>query len=143
MAQLIAELAPMAPELRPVTVLVVEDEALIRLATTCFLKDEGFNVLEARSGAEAIAVFELNKTAIDLVFSDIVMPGLTDGIWLARWVNNNRPTVPVILTSGALNKGALVKEKCEGSLFIAKPYDTRLVSEKIRSIMQAGNALPN
>jgi CheY-like chemotaxis protein len=131
-----------AHQLRPLTVLIVEDQSLIRITTAAFLRDDGFNVLEAQSGAEAIVIFEINKTDIDLVFSDIVMPGLTDGLWLAQWVGNNRPTIPVILTSDS-HKAGLAKEKCGGSLFIAKPYDVRHVAERIRSVVKAGKALPN
>src|SRR6266446_7858051 len=78
-------------------VLVVEDEVLIRSAVAEYLRISGNLVVEAANAAEAIADFAAG-VPIDIVFSDIQMPGTMDGIGLARWVYRNRPGIHVVLT---------------------------------------------
>jgi CheY-like chemotaxis protein len=73
-------------------VLVVEDEVLIRLATADHLRSCGFKVLESASGAEAQDLI-LAGPRVDLVFSDITMPGPVDGVALARWLHEQYPAV--------------------------------------------------
>lgn len=81
------------------SVLVVEDDALLRFNTSEFLRDCGFEVLEASSADEAVFVLSSDPD-IDVVFSDIRMPGTMDGFDLAAWVETNCPSIPIILTSG-------------------------------------------
>jgi CheY-like chemotaxis protein len=106
-----------APEGRP-RILVVEDEFLIRLLISDALRDAGFDVIEAFNGDEAIDI--LSTAPVDLVLSDVRMPGAIDGLELLRLVRETLPALPVILTSGhlapdeALAKGA--------TRFLAKPY---------------------
>jgi len=84
------------------TVLIVEDEVLIREAVTDHLRECGFLVLEACDAEEAIEILEAGVD-IDVVFSDIRMPGM-GGVALAKWVSENRPGTPVFLASGNMGK---------------------------------------
>src|SRR3978361_1719325 len=90
----------------PQTVLVVEDELMVRMPIAEYLRDCGYNVLEAASASEAIAAVAA-EGPVSVVFSDIRMPGKMDGVGLAEWFHANYPDVPVLLTSG-YNGGRVV-----------------------------------
>lgn len=120
---------------RAPTVLVVEDEVLIRLHAADTLRDCGFSVIEAADGSEAV---ELLKTdaSIDLVFTDITLPGHPDGVGLAKWIRAHKAELPIILTSGGHN-AARAAEVCKGEPFFEKPYDLSELAQRIR-VMVAG-----
>src|SRR3982751_5042843 len=82
------------------TILVVEDDARIRLQIAHHLTARGYMVLEADSADRALEILERDKGAIDCVFSDVQMPGRYDGVALARWILCHRPHLAVLLTSG-------------------------------------------
>src|ERR1700679_2098612 len=92
-----------APAARVPMVLVVEDEALLRLALADHLQGCGFTVLEARDAHEAIEILEAGH-GIDVVFTDVKMPGEIDGFGLAKWVRDNQPGLPVFVASGYSEK---------------------------------------
>src|SRR5262245_21192751 len=93
------------------TVLLVEDEPLIRLAVADYLRECGFKVLEAGSADDALAILTATKPEfrIDVLFSDVRMPGKLDGFGLARWVREHRPALPVLLGSGDTKKSDLAR----------------------------------
>jgi CheY-like chemotaxis protein len=115
--------------------LVVEDEPWIRLATAHYLEGCNFHVLEASSVREAIAALE--RSAVDLVFTDLRLPGARDGIELARWVARNRPGVPVMLTTGERVIGLQELCQAEGFISFAKPYAHAEVSARILDLIKA------
>ena len=125
------------PQERMPTILVVDDEALIRMAISEFLQECGFKVLEASNAAEALAMIQSNHSALDLVFSDIRMPGEMDGFGLSKWIRENRPELPVILTSGDKKKSDAAHELRAQEPFLAKPYDMQIVVAHIRSTIEA------
>ena len=81
------------------TVLVAEDEILVRTVIAAYLRDCGFDVVEAGNADEAVRVLEAG-TRVDIVFSDVNMPGRLDGFGLAQWLRRKRPGLKIILTSG-------------------------------------------
>ncbi|MFG1397085.1 response regulator [Roseixanthobacter pseudopolyaromaticivorans] len=101
----------------PRTILVVEDEPLVRLVIAEALRDQGFRVVEAASAEEAILALA-SGIAVDLVFTDVRMPGALDGIAFARRLNRERPDLPVLITSGHLDQ----LESGDATAFISKPY---------------------
>ena len=121
------------PSERTPTILIVEDELLIRIEFADYLRSCGFKVLEARHAREAILTIEGSGILIDLVFSDVQMPGSIDGFGLAKWIRKNRPGLPVILTSGDAKKTTATKELCENEPFMEKPYDLKYVVAQIRA----------
>ena len=125
------------PRERSPTILIVEDEALIRIVLSDYLQECGFKVLEAAHADEAVKILEHAYVTIDLVFSDVAMPGMMDGFALARWVRANRRGLPIILTSGDANKAASARELCEGEPFFNKPYDLAGVVSQIRTLLGA------
>ena len=99
------------------TVLVVEDEFLIRDAVAEELKEAGFNVVLAENADHAIAILEARQD-IHLLFTDIDMPGSMDGLKLAAAVRDRWPPVHIIITSGKVRPPEIPAH----ALFIAKPY---------------------
>ena len=121
------------------TILVVEDEVLIRLALAEYLRDCGYRVLEASNAAEAKSVLVADMP-VDLVFSDVHMPGEENGFMLARWIRQNYPDTQVLLTSGVANATEKAGDLCEDSP-IPKPYSHRAVLRRIRALLnKARNA---
>jgi two-component system, response regulator PdtaR len=122
------------PENKGVSVLVVEDEHLIRMDTASSLEAMGFIVHEAANAADAIGCLELHSE-IRLIFTDVNMPGSMDGLALARYVRGRWPPVKIIVTSGY----AKVEETDlpTGALFVEKPYYPKQVAQKMIDLMAA------
>ncbi|MGE0221977.1 MAG: response regulator [Acetobacteraceae bacterium] len=116
------------------TVLVVEDELLVRLPIAEYLRDCGYDVLEATDAGEALSLIE-GGHPVDLVFSDVRMPGKMDGFGLASWLNCHRPDVRVLLTSGYDGRGS-APAKVRGVELIAKPYSQARVANSIHALLQ-------
>lgn len=112
------------------TILVVEDDVLIRIDIADFLRGCGWHVVEAGTAAEAVALLEAGA-AVDLVFSDIQMPGDMDGFGLAAWVRAHRPGIRIILTSGVVQRTQAAAALCDEGP-IGKPYDHERLAECIR-----------
>lgn len=100
------------------TVLVVDDEPLIRMALADALMDEGYDVVEASKVLEAIAVFAMRN--IDILITDVDMPGALNGYDLVRFVHMHGKHVVVVVTSGGSLPGDGMLEADE--TFMAKPY---------------------
>lgn len=113
-------------------VLIVEDEPLVRMMVIELFEDEGFEVLEAATGDQALRVFgERNDVA--LLFTDVEMPGSIDGYALAHWVRVNRPAVRTMIVSGrALPRAG---DLPEGAAFVGKPYDHGDVMRRVQTMM--------
>lgn len=120
---------------RPV-VLVVEDEVLVRMVIAEYLRDCDYVVIEAGSAVEAIALFKAD-VEVDVVFSDIQMPGSMDGFALSQWVRQNRPGVKVILTSGAASAADKAADLCEDGPLLQKPYESEEVDRRIKQLLAA------
>jgi len=120
-------------ELRRPTVLVVDDEPAIRCFLYDYLYECGFNPLAVESADAAVKLLQ-NGHVIDLVFSDVRMPGTLDGFGLARWVMEHRPGLPVLLASGDLGKTNAVRELI-GAEILPKPYDFDLVVRRMHAAL--------
>jgi CheY-like chemotaxis protein len=96
--------------------LIAEDDIFIRATIAQFLRDAGFDVFEASSTDEAMSVFEAG-TEIDLLFSEIRMPGSMDGRELAVRVKDRWPATHIMLTSGYPGALGEVRDR-----FLPKPY---------------------
>jgi two-component system, response regulator PdtaR len=101
------------------TILIVEDEVLIRMSSAATLEDAGFHILEAGSAAEAVEVLLANED-IDVLMTDVRLPGAMDGLDLVALVHRRHPEIRAIVVSGntsaedACNAGAIG--------FLPKPY---------------------
>jgi two-component system, response regulator PdtaR len=101
------------------TILVVEDEFLIREDAAETIEKAGFGVIQAGSADEAIAILEA-RLDIHVVFTDVQMPGSMDGLKLAGFVRDRWPPIKILATSGFVKVGP--GDLPAGSVFLAKPY---------------------
>jgi CheY-like chemotaxis protein len=113
-------------------VLIVEDEALLRMDAMEMLEEAGYQVLEAADADEAITILEA-RLDINVVFTDIDMPGSMDGIKLARAVRGRWPPIKIIATSGYAHPHR--NDLPQGSRYIPKPYNFGEVSQTISELM--------
>ncbi|MEO6390651.1 MAG: PAS domain S-box protein [Pyrinomonadaceae bacterium] len=119
------------------TILVVEDEDLVRALTRQILDLCGYNVLEARNGNEALAVCETYAGPIELLLTDVVMP-IMGGRELAERVALLLPTMSVLFTSGYTDDAIVHHGVIEASAnFIQKPFTTDDLAHKVRGILDA------
>jgi two-component system, response regulator PdtaR len=123
------------------TVLVVEDEGLVRQLSAGELEEAGYRVLEAASAEEAISILE-SGAGVAVLFTDVNMPGGLDGLGLARLVHERWPRVRLLVTSGGAAVGAA--DVPDDGRFIAKPYAlstlTSLVDELVKEAAEDGAA---
>lgn len=115
-------------------VLVVEDGPIIRLGAVDLVLAAGYEALEARDADEAIRILE-SRDDIDLVFTDVQMPGTMDGIKLSHFIRDRWPPVKLIIASGA----AILEESSlpVGSRFFSKPYDDRTITEAMARLLSS------
>lgn len=111
-------------------VLLVEDEILIRMAAADGLRDCGFAVLEAVDAAEALSLLE-SSAAVDLVITDVRMPGEMDGVALTREIKKDRPHLPVVIISGHLPPD----EAHEADHFIRKPVTSEQLAQVAKELI--------
>jgi two-component system, response regulator PdtaR len=116
------------------TVLVVEDDALIRMHGVDILRDGGFQVLEAANADDALVILG-DGADVHLLFSDIDMPGSMDGMDLARVVCERWPSIHLLLTSGqhGLQDGDAPGRAC----FVRKPWSTQALLDRVRDMVEA------
>lgn len=113
------------------TILVVEDEEPIRMLIGEFLLDCGYHVLEAGTVADAKSL--LAHHSVDLIFSDVNMPGAETGLDLARWAGRHLPAIKVLLTSGFPQTADDTYGLQE--LLIPKPYRCSAVLQRIQDLL--------
>jgi CheY-like chemotaxis protein len=115
-----------------VSVLVVEDEFLIRADVVSQLEDAGYRVFEASNADEAIGILDV-EPSIRLLFTDIDMPGTMDGLKLAAAVRNRWPPVKIIVTSG--HRIVEINDLPDGSMFFSKPYVQGAMLQSMREVL--------
>jgi DNA-binding response OmpR family regulator len=120
--------------LPPPTVLVVENDVIIRMAVSAYLRECGFKIIEASSADEAKRVLEAD-IAVDLVFCEVNIPGAMDGFGLATWIRRGRSRIKIILTSGVKRAAKEAGDLCEHGPILAKPYDHRELERHIRLLL--------
>lgn len=118
-------------------VLVVEDSTLIRMGAVDLVRAAGYEALEAADADGAIRVLE-SRDDVDLVFTDVQMPGTMDGIKLAHYIRNRWPPLSLIVASGA----AIVEESSlpKGSSFFSKPYDDHAIADAMARLLSSRKA---
>lgn len=118
---------------RRVTILLVEDDLLLRWPTGEYLRDAGYRVVEAASARDAVAVLS-SGTQVDIVFSDVNLPEEMNGHALARWLAEYRPQVPMLLTSGNQEELRRVTVSAMRAV-LSKPYELSAAVERIRQML--------
>ena len=122
------------------TILMVEDEAILRMATAEEFRTQGYRVIEAATAEEATQVLQSGER-VDLVFCDVQLPGAMGGLTFAVWIRANFPAIKVILTSGS--SAVLTLFRSDAHIpFIPKPYDPTEVAKLICSMLAASHLPP-
>ena len=111
------------------TIVVVEDEVLVRMTLADQLRDAGYAAIEAANGHEAAEV--LRSSPVGFVVSDVRMPGAMDGVALARLIRSQYPAIKIILTSAHLSEAGWARH--DG--FFHKPYNVAEIIRHIKSLM--------
>ncbi len=119
---------------RGLGVLVVEDDDEVGRFSTELLEDLGYKVRRAADAPAALAILADDEFAVDLVFSDVIMPGM-NGVELAGLIRERYPGLPVVLTSGYSN--VLAENAHRGFELIQKPYSVEALSRILRKAMTA------
>jgi two-component sensor histidine kinase/DNA-binding response OmpR family regulator len=120
----------------PPKVLVVEDEMMLRMRAVDIVEDAGFIPIEAVSADEALAILE-SRSDIDLLFTDIQMPGSMDGLKLAHAVHERWPSIKIILVSGKLTPTEA--EKPLNSRFFGKPLEVKQMIAEMQEMIGQGS----
>jgi CheY-like chemotaxis protein len=120
---------------RKPTVLVVEDEILILISVAEELRDAGFTVLEASNADDAIVALETHPE-VNILFTDIDMPGSMDGLKLSAAVRKRWPPVQIIVTSGHMK--VRQEDLPEAGRFFSKPYDFSTLISTMRTLATGG-----
>jgi CheY-like chemotaxis protein len=120
------------------TVLLVEDDPLVRKSVTSQLESIGYRTIAAADGAEALAVVD-SGAAFDLLFTDVIMTGTMNGRQLANEVAKRRPGVNVLFTSGYTEDAIVHHGRPDpGALLLAKPYRKVELARMVRRAIDAG-----
>jgi two-component sensor histidine kinase/CheY-like chemotaxis protein len=117
-------------------ILVVEDEMLLRMRAVDMVEDAGFTPVEAINADDALAILE-SRSDIELLFTDIQMPGSMDGLKLAYAVHERWPLIKIILVSGQLN--LTDNEKPRDSRFFGKPLGVKQMIAEMQDMMGKGS----
>ena len=116
---------------KPATVLIVDDEELVRMVGSDILAEGGYRVLEAANAAEALQRLE-NETEVMVLFTDVNMPGTPDGLGLAKLVSDRWPQVRILVASGAVKPGP--SDLPDEGLFLSKPYRADQLLSMVRKL---------
>lgn len=125
------------------TVLLVEDDEIVRSLIREILKDHGYQVLEAADGTTALSIFEIYKAKINLLLTDIIMPGMSGGELRDRAVEM-RPDIKVLFISGytddSLSQSGILNS---GATFLEKPFTPDDLAQKVREVLGGLNFRTN
>jgi PAS domain S-box-containing protein len=122
---------PSAPDGRPQRVLLVEDDRLVRTAGQRILERLGYRAVVASSGEHALEVMASQTEPVDLLMTDMVMPGIS-GPDLVRQLRERLPHLPVLVVSG---HAELDLERIEGARYLQKPYTMESLGARIRELL--------
>jgi len=117
------------------TILIVDDEELVRRTTCRILSRSGHQLLEASSSEEALALLAGQSFPVDLLLTDLTLPGI-DGMELVRRLRSDQPALPVLFMSGYPDEGRL--DQLDGVEFIRKPFTPNELKTKISTMLKTG-----
>ena len=116
-------------------ILVVDDEALLRLYAAGTLEENGFDVLEAANASDALQVLE-RRNDVRLIFTDIQMPGRLDGLDLIREVHRRWPQILLVVTSARVQPKD--NEIADHGTFLPKPYSEQALVAEVKNAIKKG-----
>src|ERR1700720_2974164 len=119
------------------TILVLDDDVLIRMPVVQLLRECGYRVLEAASTAEAIAILQNTDMPVDVVLSEIDIPGSMNGFGFAQWARSVRPELKILLAGTPERTVRNAAELCEVGPTLKRPYGHKLVLDRIKRLLAA------
>ena len=132
-----AEVDPSAASRQADTVLIVDDEEILRAVCSEMFRELGFEVLTANGGVEALQIFREQGGRIILVLLDYSMPGM-DGVALFRELRKGGPHVPVLLASGYGEAEVAVRFKgLDLNGYIQKPFNMNRLGDEVRRVLKS------
>jgi CheY-like chemotaxis protein len=115
---------------------VVEDETAVRDVVTAILRDLGYSVLEAADGEQALRVFGSNSTNVDLLLTDVVLPGKIGGRDMAERIKSIRPEIRILFMSGYTENSIVHHGRLDdGVQLIAKPFNREQLARKVADVL--------
>lgn len=123
----------------PLTILLVEDELLVRMTAADELEEAGFQVLEAANADVALTVLEARADEVQVLFTDVDMPGSMDGMALAQQVNRRWPHIRLLISSGYACPDP--EEIPDHGHFVPKPYRPSVIVQHISEMIDASDNL--
>lgn len=125
------------PKGRGERILLVDDEPSARLVTRKILENNGYRILEARNGAEALAIFKPDPTRVQLVITDLMMPGM-DGVALIRALRELDPHVKTMAITGGVSQTEMAQAlEAESAAFLLKPFGSAVLLETVHRVLQS------
>jgi DNA-binding response OmpR family regulator len=115
------------------TILVLDDDVLVRRSVVQLLRECGYRVLEAASTDEGIAT----AIPVDVVLSEIVIPGSMNGVGFAQWARSIRPELKILLAETPERTVKNAAELCGAGPMLKRPYEHRLVLDRIKRLLVA------
>jgi two-component system cell cycle sensor histidine kinase/response regulator CckA len=117
------------------TILVVEDDENVLALLNSLLRNSGFKVLSARQGSEALACLKNHRDRIDLMVTDLILPGI-NGLELAAQVKSGHPDLEVLYISGYSPESELIRDvQRRKKSYLAKPFDTETFLQRVRELL--------
>jgi CheY-like chemotaxis protein len=123
------------------TILLVEDESSVRVLATRILREAGYSVLIAANGTDAEALYDRHESLVNLVLTDVVMPGIGGPELMAR-LYTRRPTLPVVYMSGYTEQSIATRVGFHRELpFLQKPFTSAELLRSVRAALPATGAV--
>ena len=119
------------------TILVLDDDVLVRKPVVQLLRECGYRVLEAASTDEAIAILEKTAIPVDVVLSEIDIPGSMNGVGFAQCARSIRPELKILLAGTPERTVKNAAELCGAGPMLKRPYEHRLVLDRIKRLLVA------
>ena len=119
------------------TVLVLDDDVLVRMPVVQFLRDCGYRVVEAANTDEAVAILQKTDALVDVVLSEIDIPGSINGFKFAVWARSVRPELKILLAGTPERTVRNAAELCEVGPTLKRPYGHKLVLDRIKRLLAA------
>ena len=116
------------------TVLVVDGDVITRTVISDYLRHCGYRVIEANSAEDALQALTHASFDIDIVLSDVELPGEMNGFQLSHWVRQNKPETEIVLSSAVERTADAAGDLCEKGPSLAKPYHPQTVVDHIKRL---------
>ena len=116
------------------TVLVVDDEPIVRDVVTRYLARDGHRIVEAGDGDEARSLIE--REAPNLVVLDVMLPGKTDGLALCRWIRSTSDLAVILLTARGEETDRIVGLELGADDYVTKPFSPRELATRVRAVLR-------